>query len=125
MVGGFRDLKIWQKGYELVLDVRKLTNKYPKDERFGLTDQTNRSSVSVISLIAEACGRYFYKDKMRILFESRGEIEETRSHLSVAFGLHYISENEFKRLDLEYEFLSRSLNSYIKSLNINANKPIN
>ena len=54
MTKGFKDLKIWQKAYELALKMRKLTAKYPKDERFGLIDQTNRSSAAVMALIAEA-----------------------------------------------------------------------
>lgn len=116
MKGSFRDLKIWQIGLSLAMKIRKLTAKYPKEERYGLTDQTNRSSVSVISLIAEAHGRYFYKDKVRVLYESRGEVEETRSHLSVGLALTYISDFEFKELDGEYEGLGKGISGYINFL---------
>ena len=117
MAGSFRDLNIWQTGHNLALEVRKFTTNYPKEEKFGLIDQTNRSSTAIPALIAESHGRYFYKDKIRVLYESRGEIDETRSHLSLAVSLEYIKTVDFQKLDLEYEHLSRSVSSYIRSLN--------
>jgi len=116
MVNNFRGLKIWQKGYELLLDIYKITTKYPRSEKFGLVDQTRRSANGVIANIAETSGRYHYADKVRTLYMSRGESHETQSHLSVALGLKYISDKEFNSIDQEYEGLSKGINSYIRSL---------
>ncbi len=116
MAGGFRALKIWQKGYELVLEVYRFTKAYPPDERFNLTSQTCRSATSIIAQIAESHGRYHFADQVRVLYQARGEIEETRSHLSIAHGLDYLSDTEFERIDAEYEGLAVGLNRYINAI---------
>ena len=92
MAGNFRDLNIWKKGHELLMEIYNLTDKYPKEEKFGLIDQTRRSANGVIAGIAEAFGRYYFADKARTLYVARGECSETQSHLSVAFGLKYIDQ---------------------------------
>jgi four helix bundle protein len=114
--GSFRDLKIWKKGYELLLEVYKLARRFPPEEKFALTSQIKRSANSVIAQIAEAHGRYHFADKCRVLFQSRGECEETQSHLSVALGLGYILKKEFDKLDKEYEGLGVGINYYILAL---------
>lgn len=119
MAGSFTDLQIWQKGHELLMDIYRLTSKYPIDEKYNLISQTRNSALSVIANIAEAHGRYYFADKVRVLYTSRGEIEETRSHLRVALGLKYLSVKDFERLDVEYVGLTLGLNSYIKSLSRN------
>jgi len=87
----FRDLRIWQKGFELVERIYKTTKNYPSEEKFALVSDTRRSANSVIANIAEAHGRYFYSDKVRVLYIARGEAEEVRSHSSVAFSQKYIT----------------------------------
>lgn len=116
MADSFFQLKIWAKGYELVLKIYKITDNFDKCEKYSLTSQLRRSANSVIANIAESQGRYSYKDKIRVLYQSRGEIFETRSHLKVAEGLKYISNKEFKELDKEYEGLLVGLNKYINYL---------
>ncbi len=116
MAHSFRDLKIWQKGYNLLMEIYQITANYPREERFGLITDTRRSANSVIANIAEAHGRYYFADKTRVLYQARGEAEETRSHLSTARGLKYIDDKSYKRLDSEYEGLSKGISSYISSL---------
>ena len=116
MAGSFRDLNIWKKGYELLMKVYKLTKKYPPEEKFGLIEQTRRSANSVIANIAESHGRFYFADKARVLYQARGEVEETRSHLTVAYGQKYISEKELTELDKDYEGLFRGISSYVESL---------
>jgi four helix bundle protein len=116
MKNSFRDLKIWQKGYELLMKVYEITAKYPNEEKYGLIADTRRSANSVISNIAESHSRYFFKDKIRTLFVARGEIEEVRSHLSIALGQQYLSKEDFEFLDKEYEGLGVGINFYIRDL---------
>lgn len=116
MAENFYKLKIWKKGYDLLMEVYEITAKYPREEKFNLISQTRSSGNSIIGNIAESCGRYYYKDKVRVLYQSRGEIEETRSHLKVAEGLDYISSKDFSRLDREYQGLFIGISSYIRSL---------
>ena len=112
----FRDLNIWKKAHDLAIKIYKMTASFPVSEKYGLTDQIRRSAVSVAANIAEAHGRYHYADKCRVLYQSRGECEETQSHLSIAFGLGYIKQGELDVLDKEYEGLGVGINSYILSL---------
>ena len=110
------ELEIWKNGYRLALEVYRCSAKFPESERFSLTDQVRRSANSIIANIAESQGRYSYNDKIRVLYQSRGELFETRSHLKIAEGLGYISETVFKKIDQEYENLLIRLNAYIKRL---------
>ncbi len=87
MAKGFYDLNIWKKGYALLMEIYKITAAFPKEEKYGLATQIRRSANSVIANIAEAHGRYYFADKARVLYTSRGECEETRNHLRVALGL--------------------------------------
>lgn len=113
MAGSFKDLRIWQKGYELSLLTYKVTSTYPAEEKFCLVVDTRRSANSIIANIAESHGRYYFADKVRVLYIARGEIEEIRSHLTVAYGLGYISKEQFENLDREYEGLAIGVNNYI------------
>ena len=112
----FYELEVWKKGYELLIEIYKLTATYPKEEKYNLINQTRSSANSVIAQIAEAFGRYSFADRIRVLYQARGESEETRSHLRVAFGLKYMSEEKFNYLEQEYRGLGAGINSYIKSL---------
>ncbi|MEK7637161.1 MAG: four helix bundle protein [Patescibacteria group bacterium] len=116
MAQSFYELDIWKNGYKLVLKVYRATERFPTSERYGLIDQLRRSANAVIANIAESQGRYSYSDKIRVLYQSRGEIFETRSHLQVAHGLGYFPAEEFKKLDQAYEGLLVGLNTYIKYL---------
>ena len=124
MAKGFYDLNIWKKGYALLMEIYKITAAFPKEEKYGLSGQIRKSANSVIANIAEAQGRYYFADKARVLYTSRGECEETRSHLRVALGLKYIDKNVFTYLDEEYEGLSKGISSYIRSLK-KPDSPIN
>ncbi|PIU82867.1 MAG: four helix bundle protein [Elusimicrobia bacterium CG06_land_8_20_14_3_00_38_11] len=116
MAKAFYELHIWQKGFELLQEVYKVSVKFPVEEKYSLTSQIKNSAISVISNIAESHGRYHFADKIRVLYIARGEVEETRSHLRIAKSQNYISDGEFEYLDVEYGGLSRGISSYIQVL---------
>jgi four helix bundle protein len=101
------------------MEIYKITAKFPKEEKYGLSKQMRDSANSVIANIAEAHGRYYFADKARILYTSRGECEETRSHLRVALGVKYIDKKVFNHMNEEYEGLSKGISSYIRSIKKN------
>jgi len=111
-------LLIWQKASELVKKIYFLTREFPREERFGLTDQMHRSANSVAANIAEAHGRYHFADKIRVLYQARGECFETQSHLSIALNLGYITKEVFVRIDKEYEGLGVGINAYINKIKL-------
>jgi len=112
----FNDLRIWREGYELLIEVDEISACFPSKEKYALASQITRSANSVIANIAESHGRYFYADRVRVLYFSRGELEETQSHLRVALGLNYLKEAEFDDLNERYERLKAGINNYITSI---------
>lgn len=115
MYKDFHELGIWKDGYQLLMTIYDATELFPDEEKYALTSQIRRSANSVIANIAESHGRYNFADKNRILYISRAEITETRSHLAVAYGRKYISKEKFIELNEKYKQLTKSLNLYINS----------
>jgi len=112
----FHQLPIWRGGFDLLMSVYNLTDKFPDSEKLALISQLRRSANSIIANIAESHGRFSYADKIRVLYIARGEITETRSHLAVAYGRRYISKEDFTKLNNNYCQLAKDLNLYINSL---------
>lgn len=126
MAKSFYELRIWWKGYELLMKVYDITAKHPPEEKYALISDMRRSANSVIANIAESHGRYYFADKVRVLYTARGEAEETRSHIRVSFGRNYISKDEFEYLDKNYEELCKGISAYIqKIMSQKSNSPIN
>lgn len=91
MAHPWKDLIVWQKAHELVINIYKLTGSFPENERFGLTQQIRRSSVSVAANIVEGKSKNTDKEFLAFLYNSRGSLEETRYHLLLSKDLGYIN----------------------------------
>jgi len=68
MLKNYKELNVWQKSYDLCLKIYKITAKFPKEERYGLTSQIRRAVVSIPSNIAEGYGRKTTADYLRMLY---------------------------------------------------------
>jgi len=110
----FENLKVWQRGMELVEEVYKLTSTFPKHEVFGLTSQINRSAVSIPSNIAEGKGRGSDKEFRQFLYISRGSLFELRTQLEIARRLNYIKSN--KKLKDKIVEIESMINTLINKL---------
>ena len=91
----FTDLHTWQQAHKLVLEIYRITKKFPKDERFGLISQMTRAAVSITSNIAEGFGRVSNKEKTHFYSFSRGSLLELESQLLIARDLKYIEQVQF------------------------------
>jgi four helix bundle protein len=111
----FQDVVAWQKSHELVLMVYKLTDKYPKQEIFGLTSQSRRCGVSIPSNIAEGFRRRTVNDSLHFYNISQGSLEELRYQMILARDLGYITKEEYEKFNLLAEEVSKVLNGWIKS----------
>ena len=80
----FTDLTAWTVGMELVKEIYALTEKFPSEERYGLTSQLRRAAVSVLSNIAEGFSRSSSADKAYKYMISRGECAETHALILVS-----------------------------------------
>ena len=80
---GFRDLNVYQKAYQLAMQIFDLSKSFPKEERYALTDQIRRSSRSVAANIAEGYRKRQYpKMFLSKLADADGETAETQSGLT-------------------------------------------
>jgi four helix bundle protein len=68
MLRSYKDLKVWQKSYQLCLDIYKLTKGFPAEERYSLTSQIRRAAISIPSNIAEGYGRKTTPDYLKSLY---------------------------------------------------------
>ena len=92
-IKSYKDLLIWQKGIEITEKVYLITNNFPQNELFSLTNQIRRASVSISSNIAEGFGRNSTKSYMNFLKISRGSLYELETQLIIADRLNYIFDN--------------------------------
>lgn len=91
----FTDLETWRKAHELVLEIYKMTQKFPRSETFALTSQIQRAAVSITSNIAEGFGRQTIREKVQFYYQAQGSLTEVKNQLILAKDLGYISEKEF------------------------------
>lgn len=94
----FTDLIAWQKSYEFVKEIYRITENFPLKEQFGLTSQLRRSAASITANIAEGCGRYHFKDKIKFFYQARGSNTESQNHIILAQDLGYISDLDYIKL---------------------------
>ncbi len=112
----FKEIPAWQIAHKCVLEIYKVTKKFPKEELYGLTSQIRRSAVSVASNIVEGFYRNTTKELISFLYNARGSCGETFYHILLVYDLRYISREEFDKLSDEYENLGKQLSNWIKSL---------
>jgi four helix bundle protein len=85
----FRDLKVWQRAIQLSVSIYQLTSAFPDLERFGLTNQLRRASVSVASNIAEGYGRTTRGEYLQFLGHARGSNFELQTQLVISEQLGF------------------------------------
>ncbi|MDR7210497.1 four helix bundle protein [Flavobacterium piscis] len=105
----FKELKVWQKAIELVTNTYLKTQKFPKDEIYGLTSQIRRCAVSIPSNIAEGCGRKSPKDFNNFLGISLGSAFEFETQLIICKNIGYIEQEVFNFLESEIQHIQNML----------------
>jgi len=95
----YKELKVWEKSHQLVLEIYRVTAKFPKEEIFGITSQVRRAAASIPANIAEGCGKNTQLDLAKFLNISLGSANETDYFLLLSKDLKYISETEFLELE--------------------------
>ena len=115
-INSFRDLIVYQKAYKLAMRIFEITNNFPKEEKYSLTDQIRRSSRSVTSNIAEAWAKKIYiKSFVSKLVDSLGEEYETENWLDYSKDCKYTTINIYSDLMKDYEEVRKMLISMINN----------
>ena len=116
MAFSFKDIIAWQKAYEFVLLVYKVTKDYPEFEKYGLSSQFQRAAVSVVANIAEGSKKLSKADKLRLMNIAQGSLEECKCYIMLSKDLEYISIEEYDTLNYSAEGTSCYLNAYCKAI---------
>lgn len=114
----YKELKVWQKAIDLAVEVYRVTEKLPKEERFGLISQINRCVVSIPSNIAEGAGRNTKKDFDNFLGISLGSSFELDTQLVISNRLGYVSSDDFEKIESELEHIQNMIAKLKQSLKV-------
>ena len=112
----FQDLVVWQNAHQLVLAIYPLSQEFPKEELYGLTNQLRRAAVSIPANIAEGFKKISQKDKVRFYNIAQGSLEECRYYLTLAQDLGY---GQTKELLSNLDEVSRILAAYSETIRAN------
>ena len=113
-IKSFTDLDTWKIGHKIVVDIYRITEQFPEKEQFGLTNQLRRAGVSFTSNIAEGFSRNSPKEKIQFYRIALGSLTEIQNQLLIARDIHYLNENEFKRIAEQTVTASKLANGLIK-----------
>jgi four helix bundle protein len=112
----FYELDAWKKAHSFVMEIYKITKRFPKEELYGLTSQLRRAAYSITANIAEGFSRYHYNDKIRFYHNARGSISEVQNFLYLAKDLLFLTDKEFEYLFEESKEISKLINGLIRSI---------
>src|SRR5215813_12623486 len=116
MLKGHRDLRVFQLSYPLAMDIFRLSKRFPKEERYSLTDQIRRSSRSVAVNIAEGFRKRQYPNMfVSKMADSDAEAAETQAWLDFARDCGYASKEFCERVKEGYLEVGKMLGSMINS----------
>lgn len=113
-IKSFTDLNAWKESHKLALLIYKITNDFPKEEIYGLTNQLRRCAVSIASNIAEGFSRNSYKDKIQFYSISQGSVTELQSQILIARDVDYLSKEKFTDIACQSVVVHKLINGLIK-----------
>lgn len=110
-----KELLVWQKAMQLVVDVYNLIRLLPKEETYGLFDQMRRAAISIPSNIAEGNARSSQKDMVHFLYIAQGSRAELETQLELCELIGYISKERLEPVLMQTQEIGRMLSGLIKS----------
>jgi four helix bundle protein len=111
-------LDVWKRAVDLVVEVYRATEAFPKEEKFGLTSQVRRAAVSIPANIAEGAARASTKEFLNFLSIAQGSASEVATELLIAHRLGYLEDALYRRLLTRLDDISRmilGLSKHLKS----------
>ena len=106
-IRSFKELRIWQTGIELVKDIYALTDKFPKEEMYGMTSQMRRAAVSIPSNIAEGFKRNHNKEFSQFLHMALGSAAELETQLIISKEIGFIKSDRLETVSAKLNSFSR------------------
>jgi len=116
MLKNYKELKVWQKSYQLCLEIYRITKRFPKEETYGLVSQIRRAAVSVPSNIAEGYGRKTTPEYVRFLYIAYGSNCELETQILLSGDLGYMERDKLEMVQKDLGEVERMIKALIKSL---------
>ena len=117
-MGTHKELEIWKKSIEIVVEIYKTTSKFPLEEKYALSSQLRRAAISVPSNIAEGASRKGRKENIQFLYIALGSLSEIDTQLIISERLKYYNSkillndvNHLKAMLIKYINYLKNLNS--------------
>ena len=111
-----RDLEVWKKSLDFVVELYGITRTFPKEELYGLTSQIRRSAVSIPSNIAEGSARNHDNENIQFLYIALGSATEIETQIIIATRIGYINEETSEKLLTKINGISKMLQGLLKSI---------
>ena len=112
----YKNYLVWQRSHQLVFEIYKTLDSFPKSEQFNLTSQIRRACLSIPTNIAEGCGRETQKELIRFLYISSGSAHELDYLILVSSELNLIPEEKTTRLLDEIDQIKKMLAALINKI---------
>jgi len=110
-----KKLRAWQLGMDIALDVYRITEIFPPEEKFGLVSQMRRCAVSIPSNLSEGAARKSEKEFLNFLYISQGSLSELDTQLELSKRLDFISHSDWLALDEKLVEEDKVLSGLIRS----------
>jgi four helix bundle protein len=111
----FEKLRVWELSRKFVVDIYRLTEKFPASEKYGISAQIKRAAVSIVSNIAEGSSRTSKKDQAHFYQIAYGSLMETLCQIIISADLAYIDNSQVKEMRAKIENIAKMLNNLRKS----------
>src|SRR5687767_10278278 len=111
------NLDAWKRSIDFVVAVYRITDQFPKEEKFGLTSQLRRAAVSIPANIAEGAARRSPKEYLQYLYHAQGSASEVETELLIAFRLGFVPQPHYDELCKDLDGIGRmimGIANYIK-----------
>ena len=93
-IKSYKDLEVWKLSMSLVTEIYEITRSFPQEEKYGLTSQIRRASISIPSNIAEGASRKSTKEFIQFLYISNGSLSELETQIELAERLGFIDNTD-------------------------------
>lgn len=114
---GYHKLIAWRKVREFIKVLYSVTDRFPKNESFGLTSQIRRAALSVLLNIVEGDRRKSRKEFLRFLDTADASLTEVEACLEIALDLNYLTNADFEKLEEQRREIAIMLAALIKAIN--------
>lgn len=111
-----KELHVWQKAIGLVVEIYKITEKFPREEIYGITSQMRRAAVTIPSNIAEGYHRNYIKEYIQFLYVSKGSAAELETLVDLSDRLNFMDKTQLKGINFLLEEILKMLTSLISKL---------